>query len=134
MKSSNQELQPVNAISQLKVDCTEIIPIRERCFPNLKSEIVKESICKSETNECGLGKGRGKLIQETHPGQKKSRKTSSLIATRSTSECTLQTQAFDKQESSEANCVQNTASQMTYRQITKKKINNTRKSDSTDNH
>ncbi|XP_076174988.1 BRISC complex subunit FAM175B [Ptiloglossa arizonensis] len=134
VKSSNQELQPVNAISQLKVDCTEIIPIRERCFPNLKSEIVKESICKSETNECGLGKGRGKLIQETHPGQKKSRKTSSLIATRSTSECTLQTQAFDKQESSEANCVQNTASQMTYRQITKKKINNTRKSDSTDNH
>ncbi|XP_043266164.1 BRISC complex subunit FAM175B-like [Colletes gigas] len=95
---------PANTVPELKVDGMETLSIRNRHL-SMRSEIVKESICKGETNKC-VGKGRGKIIRETQ---------------------------VSPQESPETNCVQNTSSQISYSQVTKKKIDNTRKSDSMDN-
>nr|XP_033322291.1 BRISC complex subunit FAM175B-like isoform X1 [Megalopta genalis]XP_033322292.1 BRISC complex subunit FAM175B-like isoform X1 [Megalopta genalis] len=106
-------------------------PILNRCYPNMESEIVKESICKGETFVCGIGRGRGKLIQDLQPGLKKARRTSGP-PTRSISERTSHSQV--SQQPSEANCVQNVSPQVSYNQITKKKTDNTRKSDVADNH
>ncbi|XP_076631474.1 BRISC complex subunit FAM175B [Colletes latitarsis] len=94
---------PANTVPELKVDGMETLSIRNRQF-SMGSEIVKESICKGETNKCGVGRGGGKIKTQVSP-----------------------------QESSETNCIQNTSSQISYSQVTKKKIDNTRKSDSMDN-
>ncbi|XP_076650520.1 BRISC complex subunit FAM175B [Halictus rubicundus] len=105
---------------------------QNRRYSNMESEIVKESICKGETRESGVGRGRGKYIQKAQLGLKKAR-TSEPIATRSTSERTSHSQV-SQQEPSEANCVQNTSSQVSYNQIAQKKTDNTRKSDAADNY
>ncbi|XP_078033270.1 BRISC complex subunit FAM175B [Augochlora pura] len=106
--------------------------IQNRCHPNVESEIVKESICKGETFESGVGRGRGKLIQDLQPGMKKARRTSGPPA-RSTSERTSHSQV-SQQQPREANCVQNISPHVLYSQIAKKKTDNTRKSDAADNH
>lgn len=124
---------PANAASETKVDVGETVSNRGRRFSNMESEIVKESICKGETNESGVGRGRGKLLPESHPGMKKSRRTSGPMATRNSNEKPTLAQV-SRQDFSEANNVQNTPPQVSYSQIAKKKINNTRKSDSTDNY
>lgn len=124
---------PANTASETKADVGETVSNRSRRFSNMESEIVKESICKGETNESGVGRGRGKMLHESHPGMKKARRTSGPLATRSSSERTTLAQV-SRQDSPEANNVQNTPPQVSYSQIAKKKIDNTRKSDSTDNH
>ncbi|XP_076301320.1 BRISC complex subunit FAM175B [Lasioglossum baleicum] len=104
---------------------------QNRRYCNMESEIVKESICK-ETLEIGVGRGRGKYIRNAQSGLKKAR-TSEPIATRSISERTSHSQV-SHQEPSEANCVQNTSSQVSYSQIAQKKTDNTRKSDTANNY
>ncbi|XP_053975906.1 BRISC complex subunit FAM175B-like [Hylaeus volcanicus] len=134
LKSRNTATFTENSIARVKVDDTEIMAVKNKRFPIQDSEIVKESICKGEATAYGVGRGRGKLMYETQPKLKKPGKTSiSNNPTRSNSERTLHTQV-PQQESPEANCVQNTSSERCYSQIVKKKMDNTRKSDTTNNH
>ncbi|XP_012237863.1 BRISC complex subunit FAM175B [Bombus impatiens] len=114
MNSPSQDPPPINSVSEIKVNVTENVSSKNRRFSNVESEIVKESICRGETNVSGFGRGRGKLLQD-YIGLKKARRTSGP-------------------ESSEANSVQNTSLQMSYNQITKKKVDSVRKSDTTNNH
>ncbi|KOX80689.1 hypothetical protein WN51_01977 [Melipona quadrifasciata] len=93
VNSPSQEPQSSNSISEMKVNITENVL--------------------SETNVCGVGRGRGK---STHDNSlKKARRTSGP-------------------ESFEANSVQNASFQTSYNQVTKKKVDPVRKSDATDNH
>lgn len=114
MNSPSQEPPPINSVSEIKVNVTENVSSKNRRLSNIESEIVKESICRGETNVSGVGRGRGKLLQD-YIGLKKARRTSGP-------------------EPSESNNVQNTSLQMSYNQITKKKVDSVRKSDATNNH
>lgn len=101
--------------SLLNSEMTENIFSKSKRLSNIESEIVKESICKSDTNMSGVGRGRGKSMQDVYSGLKKAKRTSGS-------------------ESSETNSVQNTSLQTSYSQVTKKKVDNVRKLDVTDNH
>ncbi|XP_076759737.1 BRISC complex subunit FAM175B isoform X1 [Xylocopa sonorina] len=133
MNSLSQEPPPANSASEMKVDIAEPVLNKNRRYSNMDSELVKESICKGETNIIGVGRGRGKLMQDPHAALKKTRRTSGPIATRSSSERISHVQ-LPQQETSEANNVQNIPLQSSYNQIMKKKVDNTRKSDASDNH
>ena len=112
---------PANAASETKVDVGETMSNRGRRFSNMESEIVRESICKGEANESCVGRGRGKLLHESHLGMKKARRTSGPMAARSSSERITLAQ-MSPQDSSEANNVQNTPPpSMSYSQIAKEK-------------
>ncbi|KAF3428010.1 hypothetical protein E2986_10450 [Frieseomelitta varia] len=113
VNSSSQEPPSINSISEMKVNITENVLSKNRRFSNMDSEIVKESICKGETNVCGVGRGRGKSMHDN--SLKKARRTSGP-------------------ESSEANSLPNSSFQTSYNQVTKKKVDLVRKSDTTDNH
>lgn len=113
VNSPSQEPPSINSISEIKVNITENVLSKNRRFSNMDSEIVKESICKGETNVCGVGRGRGKSMHDNL--LKKARRTSGP-------------------ESSEANSVPNASFQTSYNQVTKKKVDPVRKSDTTDNH
>lgn len=113
----------VNTVSEIKVNLTETM-LRNRRFSNRESETVKESICKSETNESGVGRGRR---HECHPGTRKTLGRTTSIPTRSSE----RSETLLRQES-ETNCMQNT-SPVLYSQIAQKKVD-LRKSNSTDNH
>ncbi|XP_029034721.2 BRISC complex subunit FAM175B-like [Osmia bicornis bicornis] len=127
----NQKPSFVNSNSEMKVNVTETMSNKTRRF-NMQSEIVKESICKSEMNMVGLGRGRGTPVHEfTEP--KKTRRTRGPNPTQSNSERTSHSQVA-RQESSEANYVQNVPFRPAYNEIAKKQVNNTRKSDSSENH
>lgn len=128
--SPNQEPSFVNSNSEMKVN-TETMSNKAMSY-NMKSEIVKVSICKNESNMIGVGRGTGKLLHEL-TGSKKARTTSGPMPTQSNSERTSYSQVA-RQESSEANCVQNVPFRPSYNEIAKKKVNNTRKSDSSGNH
>nr|XP_031844807.1 BRISC complex subunit FAM175B-like [Nomia melanderi]XP_031844808.1 BRISC complex subunit FAM175B-like [Nomia melanderi] len=131
VNSTSQDSQPIKAISEIKANVSETVLNKNRRYSNKESEIVREYTSKGETYESGISRGRGKLINESQSGLKKAR-TSGSVTTRSTSDRTSHNQVL--QDSIEANCVQNTPSQETYSQITKKKTDNTRKSDTADNH
>lgn len=133
-ESPSQEPPPppppphVNSISELRVNVTDIMSNKVR-RTNMDTEIVKETICKSNINMSGVG--RGKEMSYEVCGSKKARRTSDPVATRSNSERTSHARV-SQQESSEVNCVQNV--QIPYNQVVKKRANCTRKTDSTDNH
>ncbi|OAD53920.1 hypothetical protein WN48_08595 [Eufriesea mexicana] len=109
----NQESPSINSISEMKVDVAESVLNKNRRISNMETETVKESIC--DTNASAVGKAKGKLIHNTYSEFKKARRTSGS-------------------ESSETNNVQNTSFQSSYNQVTKKKVDNMRKADTTDNH
>lgn len=111
----NQESPSLNSISEMKVDVAESVLNKNRRISNMETEIVKESICKGDTNASAVGKGKGKLMHNTYSEFKKARRTSGS-------------------EPSETNNVQNTSFQSSYNQVTKKKVDNMRKTDTTDNH
>lgn len=109
INSSSQEPSPF-----LNSEITENVFSKSKRLSNMESEIVKESSCKNDTNMSGIGRGRGKSMHDVYSGLKKAKRTSGS-------------------ESSETNSVQNTSLQ-TYSQVTKKKVDNVRKLDVTDNH
>ncbi|XP_076241344.1 BRISC complex subunit FAM175B [Calliopsis andreniformis] len=129
--NTEQNPPPINTISETKIDTPETVLSKNRRVSNMESEILKESICKGETCEIGVGRGRGRSIHNSHPGPRKSGRVSGSIATRS-SERTSHTQV-SHQESSEANCIQNPSTQASYSQVTKK-VDNTHKSNLTETH
>lgn len=110
INSPSQEPSPF-----LNSEITENVFSKSKRLSNVDSEIVKESICKSDTNMSGIGRGRGKSMHDVYSGLKKAKRTSGS-------------------ESSETNNVQNTSLQTSYSQVTKKKVENVRKLDVTDNH
>ncbi|XP_034178929.2 BRISC complex subunit FAM175B isoform X2 [Osmia lignaria lignaria] len=132
VESPNQKPSFVNSNSEMKVNVTETMSNKPRRF-NIQSEIVKESICKNETSMIGVGRGRNIPFHEVAE-PKKARRTRGPVPTQSNNERTSHSQVA-RQESSEANCVQNVPFRPAYNEIAKKKqVNNTRKSDSSDNH
>ncbi|XP_017795097.1 PREDICTED: BRISC complex subunit FAM175B-like [Habropoda laboriosa] len=134
INSPSQEPSAVNSVAEIKLDVTESVSNKSRRFSNMDSEIVKESICKGETNTSGVGRGKGKVVHNLQTELKKGRRTSGPLTTRSSSVRTSHTQV-PQQESSEANSVQNTSFQVSYSQVPKKKVDNARKStDTTQNH